>query len=62
VHVGILGGGNVSVTHARAAAAAGCRIAAVWGRNAGKAPLLHASTARHRSTISTAFSLTARWI
>jgi GFO/IDH/MocA oxidoreductase family protein len=37
VHVGILGGGNISVTHARAAAAAGCRIAAVWGQNAGKA-------------------------
>jgi UDP-N-acetyl-2-amino-2-deoxyglucuronate dehydrogenase len=34
MHIGILGGGNISVTHARAAAAvAGCRIAAVWGQN-----------------------------
>jgi UDP-N-acetyl-2-amino-2-deoxyglucuronate dehydrogenase len=37
VHVGILGGGNISGTHARAAVAAGCTVAAVWGHNAGKA-------------------------
>jgi predicted dehydrogenase len=32
VNVGILGGGNISATHARAVAGlAGCRVAAVWG-------------------------------
>jgi predicted dehydrogenase len=32
VNVGILGGGNISATHARAVAALpGCRVAAVWG-------------------------------
>jgi UDP-N-acetyl-2-amino-2-deoxyglucuronate dehydrogenase len=36
VHVGILGGGNISTTHARAAAAAGCAVAAVCGTNAEK--------------------------
>jgi UDP-N-acetyl-2-amino-2-deoxyglucuronate dehydrogenase len=34
--VGILGGGSISGTHARAAAAAGCQIAAVYGENADK--------------------------
>lgn len=34
MHVGILGGGNISATHARAAVAAGCQIAAVCGPNA----------------------------
>ena len=34
MHIGILGGGNISATHARAAAAvAGCQIVAVWGQN-----------------------------
>jgi UDP-N-acetyl-2-amino-2-deoxyglucuronate dehydrogenase len=34
VQVGIVGGGNISATHARAAAAVdGCRVAAVFGRN-----------------------------
>lgn len=34
MHIGILGGGNISATHARAAATVpGCRIAAVWGQN-----------------------------
>ena len=37
MNVGILGGGNISATHARAAAAAGCQIAAVWGQNRDKA-------------------------
>jgi UDP-N-acetyl-2-amino-2-deoxyglucuronate dehydrogenase len=38
VHVGILGGGNISATHARAVAATGsCKVAAVWGTNAEKA-------------------------
>jgi UDP-N-acetyl-2-amino-2-deoxyglucuronate dehydrogenase len=36
VHVGILGGGNISTTHARAASAAGCTVAAVCGTNAEK--------------------------
>jgi UDP-N-acetyl-2-amino-2-deoxyglucuronate dehydrogenase len=36
VNIGILGGGNISATHARAAAAAGCRVAAVYGQNTGK--------------------------
>ncbi len=36
MHVGILGGGNISTTHARAAAAAGCTVAAVCGTNAEK--------------------------
>jgi predicted dehydrogenase len=34
VQVGIVGGGNISATHARAAAAIGdCHVAAVWGQN-----------------------------
>jgi UDP-N-acetyl-2-amino-2-deoxyglucuronate dehydrogenase len=34
VQVGIVGGGNISATHARAAAAIGdCQVAAVWGEN-----------------------------
>jgi predicted dehydrogenase len=36
VHVGILGGGNISHTHARAAVAAGCKVVAVCGQNAEK--------------------------
>lgn len=38
--VGILGGGNISSTHARAAASAGARVVAVWGQNAAKAAAL----------------------
>lgn len=38
MQVGILGGGNISATHARAVAATGgCKVAAVWGANAEKA-------------------------
>jgi UDP-N-acetyl-2-amino-2-deoxyglucuronate dehydrogenase len=38
VRVGILGGGNISSTHARAAAAIdGARVVAVWGQNHAKA-------------------------
>jgi predicted dehydrogenase len=37
VHVGILGGGNISSTHARAAEAAGHSVVAVYGTNAEKA-------------------------
>ena len=36
--LGIMGGGNISGTHARAAGEVpGCEVVAVWGRNAGKA-------------------------
>jgi predicted dehydrogenase len=38
--VGILGGGNISATHARAAVAASASVAAVWGQNAAKAGAL----------------------
>jgi predicted dehydrogenase len=39
--VGILGGGNISVTHARAAAAIeGCEVVAVYGQNSNKAAAL----------------------
>jgi predicted dehydrogenase len=47
VNVGILGGGNISATHARAAAAAGCRVVAVYGQNAEKSAAIareHAAT------------------
>jgi UDP-N-acetyl-2-amino-2-deoxyglucuronate dehydrogenase len=51
VNVGILGGGNISATHARAAVAAGCRVAAVWGQNSDKSNALsreHGATAYAR--------------
>lgn len=39
--VGIIGGGNISGTHARAAREVpGCEVVAVWGQNAGKAARL----------------------
>src|SRR5689334_5932413 len=46
-HIGILGGGGISDTHARAAAAIpGVRVAAVYGGNATKARVL---AARHNA-------------
>jgi UDP-N-acetyl-2-amino-2-deoxyglucuronate dehydrogenase len=51
VNVGILGGGNIRATHARAAVAAGCRVAAVWGQNpvrSGAIAREHGATAYER--------------
>jgi predicted dehydrogenase len=49
VRIGILGGGNISTTHARAAASIdGTQVVAVWGQNAAKAAALareHGATA-----------------
>src|SRR6185437_7147576 len=36
LHAGFTGGGNITETHIRAAAAAGLKIAAIYGTNSGK--------------------------
>jgi len=48
VSVGLVGAGNISGTHARAAAAAGLTIAGVWGGNPDKS---HALAERHGTAV-----------
>jgi predicted dehydrogenase len=58
IHVGIIGGGNISQTHARAAAAIdGVAVAGVYGDNREKAARLAASYgARHHDTLDSLLS------
>jgi len=63
IRIGLIGGGNISETHARAARAiSGVEIAAVHGTNAEISPDSAANTAARRITTSTPSSITVPWI